>query len=103
MTAKTSEHLAQVLHAAGLFKLEEKARRDEYHDFLSEDGLCAITLMNDLGAAADACPDEDRKLMIRRIMQRHMEGEFDASMEESEEWAQSPEGREAFNLLTRGE
>jgi len=32
---------------------------------------------------------------------RHLNGEFDANTEESEDWANSPEGQEAFKNLRK--
>jgi hypothetical protein len=99
MTAKTSENLAQVLHSAGLFDLERKARADAYHDFLSDDAMCSITLERDLRDARDAQHDPILKQLIESIRLRHLNGEFDASADESEEWAASPEGQATFGLL----
>lgn len=102
MTAKTSEVLAQVLHSVGLFELERKARADRYHDFLSDDALCSITLEADLRAARDRTADPVLKNLIENIRLRHLDGEFDASTEESDDWAASPEGQAAFNELAKG-
>jgi hypothetical protein len=99
MTAKTSENLAQVLHSVGLFDMEVRARADMYHDFLSDDALCSLTLERELREARDAAPDPIIAKMIEAIRQRHLNGEFDASMEESDEWAASPEGLAAFGML----
>lgn len=101
MTAKTSENLAQVLHSVGLFDLEKKARADAYHDFLSDVALCSITLERDLRAARDRTSDPALQQRIEAVRQRHLDGEFDASLEESDDWAKSPEGQAAFNALTR--
>lgn len=99
MTAKTSENLAQVLHSLGLFDLEKKARADRYHDYLSDDALCSMTLESDLRAARDRTADPILKNMIEDIRQRHLNGEFDASREESDEWAESDDGKAAFGRL----
>jgi hypothetical protein len=37
---------------------------------------------------------------VQKLINRHLEGEFDASKEESDEWAASEEGRAAFNELS---
>ena len=103
MTARTSENLAQVLHSLGLFKLEEKARADYYHDFLSPNALSSLELEADLRQARDAAKDRIMANMIEKVRQRHLNGEFDASKEESDAWAESEEGQEAFGRLVRGE
>jgi hypothetical protein len=99
MTAKTSEILAMRLDAVGLHILAANARADQYHDFLSDDALCSMTLEQHLRDARDACPDPVRRIKIEDIRQDHLEGMFDASKEESDEWAASPDGQETFGSL----
>lgn len=101
MTAKTSENLAQVLHSVGLFDLEKKARADRYHDYLSDDTFCSMTLESDLRAARDRTKDPILKQMIEAIRQRHLDGEFDASKQESDDWAESEDGQDTFRRLFR--
>ncbi len=88
MTAKTSQKLADDLRAAGLEDLAKRAEADEFHDFLSERATPSMDLAEEL-VAADA----------REILTRHLSGEYDASLEESDEWAQSPEGQETFKIF----
>lgn len=102
MTAKTSEQLALVLDAVKLDQLAARARNDEFHDFLSPHAFPELLLVDLLADAANACPDLDKQLRILEIRQRVINGEFDASKEESDDWAKSPEGREAYSLLVRG-
>ena len=99
MTARTSEKLAQVLHAVALFDLEKMARQDMFHDFLSDYDLPELELEARLRAARDACPDAERAARIEAVRQRHMAGEFDASKEESDAWAASEDGQEAYREL----
>jgi hypothetical protein len=54
-----------------------------------------MQLDQDLGAAGT-----EAAMALRK---RHHAGEFDASIEESVEWANSAEGREAIGKLIRGE
>ena len=90
----TKDFLAQELEKAGLADMAAKARDGYYHDFLSPLGDPAIQLAADLAAAGT--PE------ARALRARHLDGEFDASLEESDEWAASPEGQAAFNELTKG-
>lgn len=103
MTAKTSESLAQVLESVGLTAMAMKARRDGYHDYLSDDAFCSLTLANDLANARDAAPDPIVARQIEAIRQRHLNGDFDADTEEGDEWAASEDGQETFKKLIRGE
>lgn len=103
MTAKTSENLAQVLDGVGLHDMAKLARLDHYHDYLSDDAMCSLTLEADLRAARDAQTDPIMRGQIEAIRQRHLNGDFDASMEESDEWAASPDGQETFRKLIKGE
>lgn len=103
MTARTSELLAKELDAVGLTEMAAKARDDRYHDYLSDDAFCSMTLERDLRAARDACPDKDRASRIEAIRQRHLNGDFDADSAESDAWAQSEEGQAAFRSIFKGE
>ncbi len=95
---KTYERLAWELERVGLTEMAEKAKSGHYHDFMSPLDLPELQLMRDLKDAYDGAvvTDQERAKEIERLMTRHAGGEFDASPEESEEWANSPEGRETF-------
>lgn len=91
----TKLFLAQELRAAGLHEMAELAADGYYHDFESPLALPEMQLDRDLFAAGTPAAMALRK--------RHHNGEFDASVEESEAWAASADGREAINKLIRGE
>ena len=86
MTIPTSERLAQVLHAEGLFHMETKARYGYYDDFKSPLETPIVQLVRDLQAAGKDA-----------LAKRAMDGEFDATKEESEAWF----AREGKNLLKK--
>lgn len=90
----TKDFLAGELEKAGLTEMAEKARQGLYHDYLSPLPFPEMQLDADLVAAIKAGNDAAAALRAR-----HHEGEFDASMEESDEWAASPDGREALGQL----
>lgn len=71
-----------------------------YHDYLSPLDMPEIQLVTDLQelASRPATPRNSRPL-LREMAQRVIAGEFDASKEESDEWARSPEGQETLGLL----
>lgn len=71
----TAEKLAQVLHAAGLFDMERKARLFEYDDYKSSSATPIVRLVRDLQAVG-----------AHDLAKRAMNGEFDATKEESAEW-----------------
>ena len=89
----TKDFLAQELEKAGLPEMAEKAREGYYHDFLSPPAMPCQQLAADLLEIGTVAA-----LSLRR---RHINGEFDANTEESEEWAKSLEGRRAMRELTR--
>lgn len=68
-----------------------------YHDFLSPLALPEIQLVADLRelASRPATPRNSRPL-LRELAKRVIAGEFDATKEESDEWARSLEGQETF-------
>jgi hypothetical protein len=90
----TKDVLANELRAAGLDEMAEKAATGYYHDFLSPLATPCVQLAHDLHAAGTSA--------AMALYRRHMNGEFDASLEESEEWARSPDGQDAFGKLVRG-
>lgn len=93
----TKDYLSSQLRAAGLDAMADKAATGYYHDYLSPLDLPEMQLDADLVEAINA-GNEAAKL----LRQRHHQGAFDASIEESDEWAKSPEGQEAFkSLITR--
>ncbi|MGC0395917.1 MULTISPECIES: hypothetical protein [Bradyrhizobium] len=105
MTEHTKDKLAAALREVGLAKMADKAATGYYHDFLSPLDLPEIQLMRDLALAADdagKANDATRFCEIVALRDRAMNGDFDASAEESDEWAKSPEGQDAMRLLIRG-
>jgi hypothetical protein len=97
MTAPSSEKLAKALEERGFAELAKRARTDEFHDFKSKHATPAMELMNELQAI------KPRSAAARELIEMHAEGRFDADLQESDEWASSPEGQEAFNRLAKGE
>jgi hypothetical protein len=87
----TKDFLAQELEKAGLPDMAAKAREGYYHDFLSRLAFPDLQLDADLAAAGTPAADALRR--------RHHNGEFDASKEESDEWAESADGQAAFKQL----
>ena len=103
MTAATSQKLADTLRAAGFEGLAARAEADEFHDFLSPHAQPDLMLDEFL---VEIIQDEGRKPLERQaatnIRARHHNGDFDASREESDEWAAGPGGQAAFSSLVKG-
>ncbi|WP_340667833.1 hypothetical protein [Bradyrhizobium ottawaense] len=97
MTEHTKDKLASALREVGLDDMAAKAATGYYHDFLSPLDLPELTLIDHLGGAARANPATEKAILA--LQMRVMDGDFDATAAESEEWTQSPEGREAFRRL----
>jgi hypothetical protein len=91
----TKDFLALELRKAGLHAMADKAATGYYHDFESPLDFPEMQLDADLTLAGTP-----EALALRA---RHHNGEFDASTEESEAWADSPEGQEAFGRIARKE
>lgn len=92
----TKDMLAEALRKVGLDEMADKAATGYYHDFLSPLDMPEIQLVNDLAKASMGNPAKDLILALRHEV---MSGKYDASKEESDEWARSPEGQAAFNSL----
>lgn len=87
----TKDILAVELLKIGQDDMAAKAVAGYYHDFLSPLDFPCLQLAEDLQkvGTADA-------LALRT---RHLNGEFDATKEESDEWVASPEGLDALRRL----
>lgn len=94
MAQHTKDFLADELEKADLPAMAAMARTGYYHDFLSPIDLPCLQLAQDLATAGTPAA-----LALRS---RHLNGEFDASAEESDAWAESAEGKEAFQQLLKG-
>ncbi len=86
----TKDLLAQELRKAGLDAMADKAAEGYYHDYLSPLALPASQLMDDLKAAG---ADD--------LIKRHLNGDFDATFDEADEWAKSEEGSEMLRRFLR--
>lgn len=93
----TKDRLADALTGVGLDEMSAKARTGYYHDFLSPLALPELTLITALGAAATAHPDKADA--IEALRKRVIDGEFDASAEETDDWASSEDGQDSFRRL----
>lgn len=82
--------------------MTERAERGYYHDFLSPLPTPLLQLVADLTelAASPGTPRDSRPL-LRSMAQAVKDGEYDATKEESDAWARSPEGQAAFGELLR--
>lgn len=86
-----TEKLVAALRAAGAPPaLIARAERNEFHDFKSQSATPCIDLAQ---ALAEAMLADMGNAALERVRKDAMDGAFDASKEESDEWAASPEGR----------
>jgi hypothetical protein len=85
-TTPSAEKLAQALHACGLFEMEARARKNEWTDYDGPHALPQIELVKELRRW-------HYRPEVRALIKRIIEGEFDASAEESDAWW-NREGRE---------
>ena len=98
----SDEKLAASLLDAGLITMSKVAERGYYNDFFSPLAAPSLQLMRDLDVVLGMVPSYEQKAKIQRIIERHKDGEFDATKEEAEEWAASAEGRETLSSLVVG-
>jgi hypothetical protein len=82
----TTERLARALEAAGAPQdMINMARAGYYDDFKSDHATPIVLLVQDAQAIG-----------LKDIVDRAIDGEFDATKEEGDEWMQSPEGQEVL-------
>ena len=94
MSIPSKEKLAQALEAVGDTALDpmiRRAREGYYSDFESPLDFPCIILVRDLLAFGQ-----------NRLADQAQNGEFDATREESDAWAASPEGQATFRDLLGG-
>lgn len=94
----TKDKLAQALRDIGQPEMADKAAAGYWHDFLSPLTFPQVDLVGRLAAL--------RTPGATKLAAAVMNGEFDASKEEADEWAATPEGkatrRELDRMLNRG-
>ncbi len=90
----TKDLLAGELRLAGLETMAAKAAEGYYHDFLSPLAMPGLQLLADLQQVGTPAA-----LALRA---RHIDGEFDATLEESDDWVASADGQETLDGLVRG-
>lgn len=88
---QSTQKLHDALRKAGLDALAERARTEEFHDFFSPHPAPLMKLHEELGKVGTPA--------AQALMARVVNGDFDATKEESDEWAESPEGQETFASL----
>lgn len=71
-----------------LHVMAARAEAGYYHDYESPLATPCIQLATDLRAVG-----------ATELLKRHMNGEFDATLEESDAWAAGPDGQAAFAML----
>jgi hypothetical protein len=92
----TKDKLAEALNKCGLNEMAIKAGNGYYHDYLSPLATPELQLINDLYQASLGFPAKD---LILKLRQQVIDGDFDASHEESEQWMESPEGQQIMRDL----
>lgn len=97
---RTRDKLAAELRKAGKLS-QSRYNRDKYEAFAKR----AEAGEFDDYASTYVCPvtqlyDELRKAEFHKFARRVASGEFDATKEESDEWAASKEGQEALGSIT---
>jgi len=92
----TKDQLAEALRKLGLTEMADKAATGYYHDFLSPLDTPTMQLCDELAKASRGNPAKDLILSLRNDV---IDGKYDATKEESDDWARSPEGQFAFNSL----
>jgi hypothetical protein len=98
----TKDFLAQELRKAGLEEMAKKADTGYYHDYLSPLATPEMQLMIDLNKEMVRENNPDKYAAINALRSRHLNGEFDANLQESDDWAASADGQAAFNSLVKG-
>lgn len=101
----TKDKLAAALREVGLDDMADRAATGYYHDFLSPLDFPEMQLEADLSYARDNTDGKNWSVafagQVEALRQRVINGDFDASTEESEEWAASEDGQATFDRLVK--
>ena len=90
----SDEKLMKAFQAAGMLDFANRAAQGEFNEFFGP-YTCGITfLVEEMTKVGTPAALQLRKQLIN--------GDFDAGIEESEEWANSPEGIDTFQRLVKG-
>lgn len=92
----SSRRLSTACRELGLENLAKRAYHDEFNDYFSPHAFPLLILVSELNKVKN-------RWGVPRLIERVKEGEFDATRDESVAWAESPEGKETFSKLLRGE
>lgn len=85
------QDLKKEIQRPKIIAIINRAEKDYYHDFFGTPDMPEMQLIADLREAGAS----------NQIIQNVVNGKYDASKEDSEEWSKSPEGQETFaNLIT---
>lgn len=99
----TKDILAEALRDVGLDEMAKRASEGYYHDFLSPLPFPELELEEELRVArAKKVFGGKEWHAIEAVRRRLMNGDFDASLEESEAWMNGPEGQAALLHLAKG-
>lgn len=101
MTEHTKDKLAAALRDVGLDSMADKAATGFYHDFMSPLATPELQLLNDLAAVVvhTSRHDVEAAKKILELQHRVVNGDFDATTEEGDAWAESAEGQETLGAL----
>lgn len=96
-TAPSQVPLVVRLKELGLYNIAARAEQNEFHDYLTPHAMPQHVLVDALDKAAKNYPSiAPAILQIRRDV---IDGIYDATKEESDAWAKSPEGQDVFRQL----
>jgi hypothetical protein len=93
---ESDRRLSKALELAGLPQLAGRAGAGEWNDFFGEHDLPQHHLIYTLDKAAERTTDRRTSRAIVLLKQAVMDGVFDGTKEESDEWGRSPEGQQAI-------
>jgi hypothetical protein len=106
---RTNEYLGRTLDDLGLHDMARRARLYHFDDYFCpdevNDGANINHLVEELRTQRNAQKtlNPTNAIRINDMMLLVMEGEFDGTKEESDEWAKSHDGQEILRMLIEGE
>lgn len=93
--------LVAALEGVGLRQLAARAANNEFHDYLTPHAMPQHVLVNALSIYASRFPG--MRAAILAIRNDVIDGKYDATKAESDEWVKSPDGQATLDQLFKRE
>ncbi len=94
-----TEKLVADLNSAGLTSLGARAEALEFHDYTSPHGAPKVFLASQIAKIIERSPYAKERDDCKQILKNLIDGKYDQTKADAEDWRKSPEGQKVFGDL----